>query len=320
MILGPTTIINKKEITKEAIIMVRKKIYRASCIILIGIIPIISIGCGKEVSKIPKELTQLNGGIIFIQNGEWRKYNLSTEKQLSFPLKEGLQYPIYIPNSKEILCKADGVYDHGIYKFSNNKIEKIYSAEVIEFCYIESNKILYTVEKTKKNYVLMVADLKSGKSDEIINKSLDFTTTLTSTHNTIVFSSKVQGKAPLKEYQIFKFVYEINRKPTIEFITKGNKPMLRLDRRKLAFLSNGDSELFIYDMYNNKTHSTGLKKVSQMSWIGDTNYLAYIRWISKFPSPDYLELGIVDCLTRETCPILKEGRGGLGYGLSWVDF
>ncbi len=261
--------------------------------------------CGKDRTELESTIKSLKGGFVFVASEKTyvlRKYDFQTGKSnLLISIEKDLEYPKSI-KGKELLCKSKD----GIYKFDGENLIRIFSGEIWDYCYLEEDKIAYI---TGKNYTLIVENLKNSYRTEILKESVNLGTRLTAFKDTLIFNSK--------DNRINKVKLNESTKSIINIVTSGSIPEIRCDGKKLAYLDSDNSELIILDMTNGNIERTGIKRIVDLTWIKDTNYLICKQWKSNFYN-DWTDLEIVDYLTKEI--FVLKGLRASGPGLAWIDF
>lgn len=271
--------------------------------------------CERKKTKLEGIISSLPGGFVFVVNEKTRllkKYDFKTGQSsvLASTIKMA-EYPQSIAEGKQIFCSSDD----GIYMLNRSEFERIFSVKVVKFCPLSDNKIAYIKKNSQGSYSLIVTKLHEDKLVEVLQELVDFSTHLTSFKNTIFFDSN-HGNFYARENYIYNIEVSEVGKASIKFITRGRHPVICSNGKKLAYLSN-DSELTILNMRSGSIKRTGIKRVVDLTWIKDTNYLICKQWKSNFHT-DWTALEIVDSITGEI--FVLEGLRSSGPGLAWVDF
>ncbi len=273
---------------------------------------------GKKQPVFPKELTALKGSVIYVQS-ELQKYSLTTCRAEAIPKT----YPFWslqsINGGSRLLV---GNYELSqLYLLDQAlKLTEFYPLQdKIETCAYTEEKLIY-LTKIEGAYRLVWVDLKN-ELRQVMNHlkgKVCIDSGISATRNSLFYEVTIDER-DLSKRLLYQTNYQNGNWSEPRFVIAGSAPAIREDGQRLACVQGKNRQLVIYDLKQQQLKQTNLKKVSQVAWINNTDYLIYTKWNYKVLA-DFIELGIVNYRTGRKEVILEISRGGLRSGLAWVNF
>lgn len=272
-------------------------------LMLLLTILIINIGCAKE-EEYPGKI--IRGSIVYaIKDKEGlaflRLYNLETKMQIDIENFLNANYP---KSNDGIIIMVSS--NDGIYRIEEDNKVKLVNNNAKSYALCQDN--LVYISFIDSQYRMVKTNLLTGETKEILTDSINSLSHLVS-HNNILYYDTKNG-------EIYKMDLN-NEVINKELILKGRYPEIRYDGTKIAYLTSKNYELVVYDTKTKKENQTGLKRVDQITWLGNTKYLGYLQWKTEF-WVDYIELGVIDSETGKTWMIEKGTPASFGSGMTWI--